>query len=257
MKIIVCIKHVPANDGPIAINRESDWVHEGDLAFETSEADACALEEALSIKEKMGGEVIALSLGPERALKCLKDALAKGADSVIHVVLEDAYRLSPYMLARAIGAVVKGEFPDLIVTGMQSNDRGNGQLAPNLAQELGCAHATMIASIDVIEGGFTVKRELEGGRAQKLQISTPCVLAVQSGINKPRYASMKGIMAAKKKTVKTVSFSQAVMSDHAGLLSPMHLYVPTESTSAQRIEGGADAIASALSQILRNRKAAG
>ncbi len=252
MKIIVCIKPVPANDGSITINREMDWIHENDVAFEVNEADACALEEALQMREKLGGEVIAVSLGSERAVKCLKDALAKGADSALHVTQQDAHLLSPFALAKLIGAALQAEAPDLVMCGMQSSDRGNGQLAPNLAQELGFAHATMVVGVtaDADAKGMLIKRELEGGRAQNLRVSLPCVLGIQSGINKPRYANMKGIMAAKKKPLRVLEPAAAP----ASLLSPMSLYVPQVTKTAQVLHGSVSEMVGELAQILARRK---
>ncbi|HWY27261.1 MAG TPA: electron transfer flavoprotein subunit beta/FixA family protein, partial [Candidatus Angelobacter sp.] len=199
MKIGVFVKQVPAKDAPLAIVEGGAWIRESDIGFETNEPDSYALEEALRLKEKHSGEVVAISMGPERAKQTIKEALAKGADRGIHVADNDFFKLDPLNSARSLAAAVKSQNFDLILTGLQSDDQGFGQTGVLLAELLGRPHATIIMAIEVDAGGgrMKLKRELEAGWFQWVELPLPAVLSIQSGINKPRYATLKGIMAAK------------------------------------------------------------
>src|ERR1017187_3004822 len=142
MKIVVCIKQVPAKDAPLVI-AEGGWIRESEIGFEMNEPDSFALEEALRLKEKHGGEVIALSMGPERAKQAIKEALAKGADRGIHVADDKFFALDPLLAARSLAAAIGSEKPDLVLTGLQSDDQGSGQAGVLLGQLLGLPHATL------------------------------------------------------------------------------------------------------------------
>src|ERR1700722_6695859 len=203
MKIGVCVKQVPAKDAPLAIVEGGAWIRESDIGFETNEPDSYALEEALRLKEKHGGEVVAISMGPERAKQTIKEALAKGADRGIHVSDDQFYKLDPLGSARSMAAALKAENFDLILTGLQSDDQGFGQTGVLLAELLGRPHATIIMAIEVTDSRMKLKRELEAGWFQWVELPLPAVLSIQSGINKPRYATLKGIMGAKKKEITT------------------------------------------------------
>jgi electron transfer flavoprotein beta subunit len=204
MKIVVCIKQVPAKDAPLAI-AGGTWIRETDISFEMNEPDSYALEEALRLKEKHTGEVVVVSLGPERVKQTIKEALAKGADRGVHVADAKAHMLDPLGAAKSLAAAIEREKPDLVLTGLQSEDQGFGQTGVLLAQRLGLPHATIIMQIDVQGGRLRVKRELEAGWFQWVELALPAVLTIQSGINKVRYATLKGIMAAKKKEIATIS----------------------------------------------------
>ena len=199
MKIGVCVKQVPAKDAPLAIIEGGAWIRESDIGFETNEPDSYALEEALRLKEKHGGEVVAISMGPERAKQTIKEALAKGADRGIHVADDQFFKLDPLGSARSIAAAIQAENFDLILTGLQSDDQGFGQTGVLLAELLGRPHATIIMAIEVVDGHMKLKRELEAGWFQWVELPLPAVLSIQSGINKPRYATLKGIMAREEK----------------------------------------------------------
>src|SRR5260221_2393426 len=166
-----------------------------------NEPDSFALEEALRLKEKHGGEVIALSMGPERVKQTMKEALAKGAARGIHIADDNFFQLDPLGAAKALSAAVQSENPDLILTGLQSDGQGFGQTGVLMAAELDRPHATIIMAIEVADGKMKLKRELEAGWFQWIECPLPAVLSIQSGINKVRYATLKGIMAAKKKKI--------------------------------------------------------
>ncbi len=203
MNIIVCIKQVPAKDAPLSIN--GNWIKESDIGFEMNEPDSYALEEALRLKEKHGGEVIALSMGPERVKQTIKEALAKGADRGIHIADDNFAQLDPLGAATYLSAAIKKEKFDLVLTGLQSDDHGFGQTGVLLAGLLDLPHATIIMAIEAQDGKMRLKRELEAGWFQHIECPLPAVLSIQSGINKVRYATLKGIMAAKKKEIATIT----------------------------------------------------
>ncbi|HEV2388575.1 MAG TPA: electron transfer flavoprotein subunit beta/FixA family protein [Candidatus Acidoferrales bacterium] len=251
MKIGVCIKQVPARDAPLAIADDGGWIREADIGFEMNEPDGYALEEALRLKEKHGGEVVVVSLGPERAKQTIKEALAKGADRAIHVVDAGFYRLDPLASARSLAEVLRPESPDLILTGLQSDDNGFGQTGVLLAQLLGLPHSTIIMQIEMTEGKLKVKRELEAGWFQLMELPLPAVLTIQSGINKPRYATLKGIMAAKKKEIRSVGRESLGLADQP-TQKLQRIYVPQKSKKTEFLTGSAKDAAAKLLEKLRH-----
>src|SRR5260370_5452790 len=204
MKIVVCIKQVPAKDAPLVI-AEGGWIREADIGFEMNEPDSFALEEALRLKEKHTGDVIAVSMGPERVKQTIKEALAKGADRGIHIADNNFAQLDPLGSAKSLAAAIQQQKHDLVLTGLQSDDHGFGQTGVLLASVLDVPHATIIMAIEVDGQKMKLKRELEAGWFQHIECPLPAVLSIQSGINKVRYATLKGIMAAKKKEIRTIA----------------------------------------------------
>src|SRR6202167_1693428 len=250
MKIVVCIKQVPAKDAPLAIT-DASWIRETDIGFEMNEPDSYALEEALRLKEKHSGEVIAVSMGPERVKQTIKEALAKGADRGVHVADDKAYLLDPLGAAKSLAAAIEREKPDLILTGLQSDDQGFGQTGVLLAERLGLPHATIIMQIDIVEGHMKLKRELEAGWFQWVELPLPAVLSIQSGINKPRYATLKGIMAAKKKEIATVNRASLGIAD-APTQRIERIYIPQKTKKTEFITGQPKEIAAKLIEKLRH-----
>jgi electron transfer flavoprotein beta subunit len=251
VKILVCIKQVPAKDAPLNIADGGVWIRETDIGFEMNEPDGFALEEALRLKEKHGGEVIALSMGPERVKQAIKEALAKGADRGIHVADDKFFALDPLLAARSLAAAIAGEKPDLVLTGLQSDDQGSGQTGVLLAQLLGLPHGTLIMQIEVLEDRLRVKRELESGWFQWIELPLPAVLTIQSGINKVRYATLKGIMAAKKKEIATIA--RESLGVPAGATQRLErIYVPQKTKKTEFISGTAAEAAAKLVEKLRH-----
>ena len=248
MKIIVCIKQVPAKDAPLAI--AGNWIKESDIGFEMNEPDSFALEEALRLKEKHGGEVIALSMGPERVKQTIKEALAKGADRGIHISDDKFFELDPLAAGKSLAAAVKNENPDLILTGLQSDDQGFGQTGVLMAAELDRPHATIIMAIEATDGKLKLKRELEAGWFQWVECPLPAVLSIQSGINKVRYATLKGIMAAKKKEIATVTRESLGLSSER-TQRVEKIYVPTKTKKTEFLTGTPKEMAAKLVEKLK------
>src|SRR5687768_2184405 len=208
MKILVAIKQVPSRDSYLKVDASGRWVDESDLTFEINEPDAYALEEALQLKEKHGGEVVALCAGPSRAGQTIREALAKGADRAIHIEEDNIGAYDPLAAAQLLAAALKPESPDLILTGLQSDDLGYGQTGVILAELLGLPHATIIMQVEKEDGAIRVKRELEDGWFQHVEMPLPALLTIQSGINKLRYATLMGIKKAKTKEVKRLTAAE-------------------------------------------------
>ena len=247
MKIAVCIKQVQSRDSQPRLDDSKTWVRDQDAAFEMNEPDAYALEESLRLKEQHGGEVVVCSAGPARVAQVLREALARGADRAIHVQSDTIAAADAFVVAAALGSAMKGESFDLVLTGLQSDDQGFGQTGVVLAERLGLPHATIIMEV-VVEGErLRVKRELEGGWFQWVAMGLPAVLTIQSGINQLRYATLKGIMAAKKKEIKHAA-APAGLAAHQRIVN---LYAPEKAKQTQLIGGSPAEAAKELVRKLR------
>jgi len=250
MKIIVAMKQVPARDSSLKVSGDGKWVQEADLSYEINEPDAYALEEALQLKEKHGGEVVVLCLGPERAGQTIREALAKGADRAIHVEEENANALDTLGVASLLAKAVAAEQADLVLTGLQSDDLGAGQTGVVLAELLGWCHSTIIMKVEVDGGRIRVKRELEDGWFQWIEMPLPAVLTIQSGINKLRYATLMGIKKAKTKEVRKLSAAELGGAPAAAAVVD-RIYLPQKSKQTQLLEGPAKEVAAKLVEKLK------
>ena len=250
MKIIVAIKQVPERDAPVRIAANRKSIDEADLNWAMNEPDAYALEEALQLKEKNGGEVIVLSAGPERVGSTIREALAKGADRAIHVAVGDLTSMDALGTARLLAEAIKPESPDLVLTGLQSEDLGLGQTGVILAELLGLPHSTLILQVEKIDTGIKVKRELEEGWFQSIEMPLPAVLTIQSGGNKLRYATLMGIKRAKTKEVRQLS-----AADLGPAASPVlvleNISLPSKQKSTQILPGSPKEAAAALVEKLK------
>jgi electron transfer flavoprotein beta subunit len=250
MKIIVAIKQVPDRDAQVRIDAAGKWIEETDLQYALNESDAYALEEALQLKEKHGGEVVVVSAGPERVGQTIREALAKGADRGIHIEAEDLGQRDALGVARLLAAAVKPESPDLVLTGLQSEDLGLGQTGVIVAELLGLPHATLILHVEKTDAGLTVKRELEEGWFQTIELPTPAVLTIQSGGNKLRYATLMGIKRAKMKEVRRVTAAE-LAADGAAVVQLERVSLPQKQKSTQILSGTPKEAAAALVEKLK------
>ena len=247
MKIAVCIKQVPTRDWQPRVDDSGRWIRERDASYEMNEPDAYALEESLRLKEKHGGEVVVCSAGPARVAQVLREALARGADRAIHVEDDRLASADAFAVAAALAAAMKDEQFDLILTGLQSDDQGFAQTGVILAERLGLSHATIIMEVQASADGLRVKRELEGGWFQWVAMPLPAVLTIQSGINQLRYATLKGIMSAKKKETRKAS----APADMPAAQTILGLYVPTKAKKTEILGGSAAEASKALVRKLR------
>jgi len=251
MKILVCMKQVPQKDAPLKLNESGAWIRE-DVSYEVNEPDAFALEEALRQKEKHGGEVVAITAGPARAQQVLREALAKGADRAIHLEDSGFVAIDALNTAKAVQAAIKEESFDLIFTGLQSDDYGFAQTGVILAELLGWPHATIIMQMDKNEAGIRVKRELEAGYFQHVQMPLPAVLTIQSGINKLRYATLIGIKQAKNKPLRKVTMAEVQGALSANLQKIEKLYIPQKTKKTEKLDGPPSEVAKKIVDKLRN-----
>ena len=250
MKILVCMKQVPQKDAPLKLNESGTWIRE-DVSYEVNEPDAYALEEALRQKEKHGGEVVVITSGPARAQQVLREALAKGADRAIHLEGDAFVGLDALNTAKAFATTIKDDYFDLIFTGLQSDDYGFAQTGVILAELLGWPHATIIMQIEKNDAGIRVKRELEAGFFQFVDMPLPAVLTIQSGINKLRYATLIGIKQAKNKPLKKVAFEELKAAVGENLQKIERLYIPQKTKKTEVIEGPPSEVAKRLADKLR------
>ena len=248
MKIAVCIKQVVTREWPLRVAESRTWVRDHDATWELNEPDAYALEEGLRLREKHGGEVIVVSGGPARVTQVLREALARGADRAIHVDGEHLATADAFTTADALAAALSGDQVDLVLTGLQSDDQGFAQVGVVLAERLGFSHSTIIMEVQVAGTEVRVKRELEGGWFQWIAMPLPAVLTIQSGINQLRYATLKGIMAAKKKEIRAVSAPAA----GAPRQRIQAVYLPEKTKRTRMIEGAPAEAAKELVRVLRD-----
>ena len=248
MKILVAIKQVPEQDAQISVAADGRWIEESDLSYTINEADAYALEEALLLKEKNGDEVVVLCAGPERVTSTLREALAKGADRAIHIEADDLGQRDTLGVAQILADAVRAESPDLILTGLQSDDLGLGQTGVLLAEILGIPHATIIMQVEVTGSGLKVKRELEDGWFQHVEMPLPALLTIQSGGNRLRYATLMGIKKAKTKETKTV---QAAAAAAALAVTLGRVYLPEKQKKTEMLTGTPAEIAAKLVEKLK------
>lgn len=238
MKIIVLMKQVANKDAVLRIAGDEKWINEADVALQTNESDGYALEEALRTVEAKGeGEVVVCTLGPQSAKTVIKDALARGANRAIHIVVDDTKSLSAYQIAKTISDAIREENADLIFSGLQSDDASFGQTGVILAELLGIPHATIVIEVDRASRGdkIRIKRELEGGWYQWFTYDLPALLTIQSGISQIRYASLKGIMAAKSKEIREVA---PTVEPFASATKIEKIYMPLKTKQTQILGDG-------------------
>jgi electron transfer flavoprotein beta subunit len=258
MKILVAIKQVPDKNARLVLDSAGQGIVETDVTWEINESDRYALESALRIKEAgdPGGEVVAVTLGPERARKAISSALAMGADRAIHLVDPDFQNGDPLSVARVLAAVVRKEEPELVLCGTRSDDAGYGETPILLGGLLGWPAVFLTMGIEVAGGRVQVVRELEAARQELSTIALPAVLAVQSGIHEVRYTSLKGIMAAKKKAVDQLTptelgLSREKIGRFGSRLQVLDLAPPVRKSKCEFIEGKPGEAAAALVDKLR------
>jgi electron transfer flavoprotein beta subunit len=251
MKILVCLKQVPHQDARLDVNAEGSWIKEDGIKFEINSYDTFALEEALRIKDAdSASEVVVASIGPDRVTQALRTALGMGADRAVHVKDAAVEGSDSLGIARVLAAVAKEVGPDLVLMGLMSDDGNAAAVPPMLAELLGIPHATAVVKVDREGGGYRVERELEGGALEVVDLPLPCLLAVQTGLNQVRYASLKGIMAAKKKPldVKTAEDLGLVGSVGAAAAKVriQRIYQPPKGDGAEIVSGSPDEVVAKL-----------
>ena len=251
MKIAVLLKQVPGSESSLSIKESNDWIDESSITYVMNPPDNFALEEALIIKEKIGtGEVVVVSMGPSRVQKVIREGLAKGADRGIHIQEDENIETDPLVISERFTDALKSENFDLILTGLQSDDTGMGQTGVLVGEMLGLSTATLVIETDLKQDKIRVKRELESGWFQWVELPLPASISIQSGLNTPRYPSLKGIMSAKKKEIKSVSYSSLTSGTQVQGIDK--IFVPTASKQTEVIEGELDHVVGRIVDIMRS-----
>jgi len=246
MKILVCLKQVPHKDARLELASDGSWIQDANIKFEINDYDNYALEEALRVKDKdAASEVVVLSIGPDRVQQSLRTALGMGADRAIQIWDEGLAKADSLAIAKTIAAVAKAESCDLLLMGLMADDTNYAVTGPMLAELLGVPHATGIVSAKLDGGQVEVERELEGGALEVVKLPLPCLLTVQTGMNEVRYASLKGIMQAKKKPLDKKSLTEISLT--ATAVAPKvkieKIYSPPKGGGAEILTGSKDEIA--------------
>ena len=249
MKIAVLVKQVPGSESSLPIKDDQKWIDENIASYVMNPPDNYAIEEALLIKEKLGeGEVVIISKGPDRIQKVIREGLAKGADRAIHLK-EDTMLTDPLSIAKSFSTVLKNENFDLILTGLQSDDTGMGQTGVLIGEILGASTATLVIETDIQENKVRVKRELESGWFQWITLPLPASLSIQSGLNNPRYPSLKGIMGAKRKDIKIIP--EAEHNNQKQFQEIDKVFIPKTDKKTEFIEGDIDTTVTKIIKILK------
>ena len=253
MEILVCIKQVPDMESRFKPNSEGTWYDEADLAFRMNEYDEYAVEQAVQLKEQLGGEpeITILSIGPDRVVEAIKKALAMGGDRGVHVKDDKYYQKDPWQIASAITGYATTQYYDLIFTGMQSQDRGSAQVGVTIAEQLGFACATTLIGFAYDSGTITVKRELEGGSKGVAKLKVPAVVTCQLGLNTPRYPTLPNIMKAKKKELLTLPVTELLRD--AELTATAKMYPPAKKGGGIVLEGDVGDQITRLMGILKDK----
>ncbi len=250
MKIMVCIKQVPHQDARLDINGDGTWIQEDGIKFEINQYDQHALEAALAIKDAGEAEVVVVSIGPDRVTQSLRTALGMGADRAVHVKDAETDGSDSLGIAKILAAVGKEEGPDMVFLGLMADDGNFAAIGPMLAELLGMAHTTTAVKLEKANGSLTIERELEGGAVEVVQIGAPCVVSMQTGLNQVRYASLKGIMAAKKKPIDVKTAADLGLAGQVGAgaakIRIEKVYVPPKGDTAEMIEGSTDEVVGKL-----------
>jgi electron transfer flavoprotein beta subunit len=250
MKIMVCIKQIPHQDARLEIRPDGTWIQEDGLKFEINSYDTYALEEALQAKDAGECEVVVVSIGPDRVTQALRTALGMGADRAIHIKDAEAEDSDSLGIAKILAAVAKAENPDLIYTGLMADDGNFAAVPMMLAELLGMPHTSAAQKLEHANGSVTVEREIEGGAREVVELQKPCLIAVQTGLNQVRYASLKGIMAAKKKPLDVKTIADLGLSGQVGAanakISVEKISMPQKGSTAEMVTGSVDEMASSL-----------
>jgi len=259
MDIIVCIKRVPDTaEAAVIIDETEKGIKEERLSFDINESDNYALEEALLIKEKVGGSVTLVSVGKKEAEEVLRMGLAKGADTAIRLWDDKFMYSDAYATAKILATAIKDRKFDLILTGCIATDDGYSQVGPTLAELLGIPHATLVTHVEIKDNKVKVERELEGGLLEVVEIELPALFAIQTGINEPRYASIIGIKRAAQKEIQVMSLEELGLKDedvgeYGSKIRLKKLFIPMVEKRAEILEGTPEEVSVKLTEILKGR----
>jgi len=255
MNIVACVKNVPfTQDVDLILDPSKLGIRKDNLVYVINEWDNYAVEEAIKIKEQSGGTVTVVTLGKEEDEEVLRRSLAMGADTAIRIDPGDLHT-DAFVTAALLAAVVKSLPHDLVLTGAQSDDLNHGIVGALLAERLGIPHVAVVNSLKPSDGKVQITVELEGGQEEICQLSIPALLAIQTGINEPRYVSIMGIRKAAKKELKVLQANELGLSneDLQPSLAVEEMYLPPEAAGAEMLQGDASSVAGKIVGIMREK----
>lgn len=253
----MCVKHVPETaEAELKIDGSGRGVDKSGLVFDINEWDDYALEEAVRVKEKVGGTVTAITLGGDDSDTTLRKCLARGADKAIRLTDPKFNDSDGFAVAKILHSVIKTMHFDLVLTGMQAGDDGQAIVGPALAELLKVPHATMVKKMEFGTGVAKVNRELEGGLEEQVEVKLPALVSIQTGINEPRYVSIMGIRKAMQKEIKLMTLAdtgltEADVGPAGSWVKVEKMYVPPMEKQAEFIKGSPDEIAAKITEILK------
>lgn len=258
MEIVVCVKRVPEVSAGIRIKPDGSDIERQGLAYDLNDFDAFSLEEGLRLKEKHGGSVTVVTVGPPEWDETLRACLAKGADRAVRVWDPAIPGSDSIAIARLLSAAIRKQPFDLVLCGVQAEDDDAGIVGPALAEFLGAPCATIVTKVEWADKKLTVHRELEGGVNEIVEIQTPTVLTIQTGLNEPRLAALKGILAAKSKPIQTydcaaLAIERKLVGSEGAKARTVKLSPPPVGQGATMIEGGEEEAARKLVALLREK----
>ena len=253
MKMLVCIKQVPDMESRFKVNSEGIWYDENDLAFRMNEYDEYAVEQAIRIKEQLGGaaDITILSIGPDRVVEVIKKGLAMGGDRGVHIKDEHPYQKDPWQVASVIAAFARDKTFDLVLTGMQSQDRGSAQVGVIVAELLGYACVTTLVGFELTGDIVTAKRELEGGMRGVVKLKLPAVVTCQLGLNNPRYPTLPNIMKARQKEL--LAYPILSFLSEESTTTTERMYPPEKKGRGLVLEGEINETVDKLVAILKEK----
>ncbi len=254
MKILVCIKQVPDMESKFKLDAAGLWYARTDLAWRMNEYDEYAVEQAVQVKEQFkDADLTVLCIGPEQVKETMKKALAMGCDRGAHIADDEVWAKEPFEVAGIIAEFARGKNFDLIFTGMQSQDRGSGQVGVLVAEMLGVASVSTVVSFAFDGTTVSAKRELEGGVKACVTVKTPVLITCQLGMNTPRYPTLPNIMKAKKKELLSTPVAELLKVDKRQETARM--YFPEKKGGGQVLEGDLGEMADRLIKILKEKTA--
>ncbi len=257
MNIIVCVKHTPETaEADLKIDSAGKNIEKSGLIFDINEWDDYALEEAVQMKEKLGGIVTAITVGSEDADSTLRKCLARGADTAIRITDPRFESSDSYAIAKILQRAVNNVPFDIILTGALAGDDGYTSAGPILAELLEIPHVTMVKKIELIDSVAKVNRELEGGLEEVLEVKLPALITVQTGINEPRYVSIMGIRKAMQREIKVLGLAEIGLDanevgEGGSWLKIEKMYVPPAEKQAEFLKGSPEEIATKIVEIIK------
>ncbi|MCX5860815.1 MAG: electron transfer flavoprotein subunit beta/FixA family protein [Deltaproteobacteria bacterium] len=259
MNIIVCIKWTPdTSEADLIVDAAGKDIKKDDLDYDVNDWDRFAVEEAVQIKEKMGGQVTVVTVAPDDAAEMLRESLARGADEAFHLWDEAFEGSDGYAVASILAKFIKGRPHDLILTGTLADDDCGGQVGGMLATMLGIPSSTLVSKIEIQGTNIRFNRELEGGLGEEVEMDLPALVAVATGLNEPRFVSIRAVRKVASVEIPMldsgeIGLDESRMGPGGSRIQIEQIYLPPEGEGAEIIKGSSEEVAARLAQILKEK----